>query len=148
MKAKLLCLLIVVAITGCGKKTWQKVDNDNPAFHPNVVFREYEDLRSPKFRQLVEKYQIDTVFHGETDEFRRILLLIHWIKSVITINDFGDPYPGDGDVEAILMKLCKAGLSLRPFHDRANAIMNAYGYVTRTLGAGPGVKEALTGTMG
>lgn len=149
MKAKLLCLLIVVAITGCGKKTWQKVDTDNPAFHPNVVFREYEDLRSPKFRQLVEKYQLDTVFHGETDEFRRILLLRHWIKSVITINDFGDPYPGDGDVEAILDEALQGqGYHCGHFMIVQNAIMNAYGYVTRTLGAGPGVKGGPDGHHG
>ena len=33
-----------------------------------------EDLTNPGFRHLIEKYQLDTIFHGETDEFKRILI--------------------------------------------------------------------------
>jgi hypothetical protein len=89
---------------------------------------------------MIEKYQLDTVFHGETDEFKRILLLRHWIKTVIKINDFGDPYPGKGYAEGILDAALKGqGFHCGHFMTVQNAIMNAYGYVTRNLGAGPGV---------
>ena len=110
----------------------------NPAFIPNTVFVSHEDLASPKFAALKEKYQLDTIFHGETDEFKRILLLRNWIRSKIRIDDIG-PYPGDGSAESIL----DYGLKGYGFHCGhymlvQNAIMNAYGYVTRCLGAGPG----------
>ena len=100
-----------------------------------------EDLTNPGFRHLIEKYQLDTVFHGETDEFRRILLLRHWIKSVIRIEDFSPHYSGEGYAERILDAALEGeGFHCGHFMVVQNAILNAYGYVTRALGAGPGVQ--------
>jgi hypothetical protein len=109
----------------------------------------YEDLSSPKFKALKERYQLDTIFHGETDEFKRILLLRDWIRSVISINDFSDSYPGDSYAQGILDAALKGhGFHCGHFMIVQNAVMNAYGYVTRCLGSGPGVKGGLDGHHG
>ncbi|HOO99701.1 MAG TPA: hypothetical protein P5180_01615 [Bacteroidales bacterium] len=94
MKTNLVVLLVFVILSGCGKRTYQNVEVDNPPYHPNTIFQDYEDLTSPGFSHMVEKFQLDTIFHGETDEFKRILLLRHWIKSVIKISDFEKSHPG------------------------------------------------------
>jgi len=141
--------VIGIVIAGCGRRQYISVNVENPEFKPNTVFNGTEDLTSPKFSHLIEKYQLDTIFHGETDEFKRILLLRHWIKSCIRIEDFGDPYPGDGNVEAMLdFALQGQGYHCGHFMKIQNAIMNSYGYVTRTLGAGPGVKGGPDGNHG
>ena len=149
MKVKCLILVFGILLTGCVKRQYIQEAVKNPPYRPNLVFRSGEDLTSPKFEHLRIKYQLDTVFHGETDEFKRILLLRHWIKSVIKINDFGDPYPGDGYAEGILDAALKGqGFHCGHFMTVQNAVMNAYGYVTRTLGAGPGVKGGPDGHHG
>ena len=61
----------------------------NPPLYKNTAFELYEALTSPKFQALKDKYQLDTVVKGETDEFKRQLLLRNWIRpnggSVITM---------------------------------------------------------------
>ena len=122
---------------------------DNPPFIENTVFSSFEDLSSPKFKALRDKYQLDTVFHGEEDEFKRMLLLRDWIRKVVQISDFEESYPGNDFAEGIL----DAALEGHGFHCGhymivQNAVMNAYGYVTRCLGAGPGVKGGPDGHHG
>jgi hypothetical protein len=145
--------LLIAAFTlfliSCSSTEYFQVEVENPEFKPNVSFKSSEDLNNPKFARLIEKYQLDTIFHGETDELKRILLLRHWIKSVVKISDFETNYPGDGDVE----KMLDAALQGQGYHcghymKMQNAIVNAYGYVTRTLGAGPGVKGGPDGHHG
>ncbi len=141
--------LFFVLVTGCKKRVYYVTEVDNPAYRPNTVFIGYEDLRSPRFEHLRRKYQLDTVFQGEQDEFRRILLLRHWIKSVIRIDDHSKHYSGDGYVEGILDAALKGeGFHCGHFMVVQNAVMNAYGYVTRCLGAGPGVKGGPDGHHG
>src|SRR5689334_4746788 len=103
---------------------------DNPAFYPDTAFVSFEDLASPKFKLLKAKYQLDTVFHGEKDELKRILLLRHWIKQHIKIDNIG-PYPDNGSAESILDEAIK-GHGFHCGHDMIvqNAVMNAYGYIT------------------
>jgi len=149
MKTKCLPALLLLLLVGCTTPEYTLVELDNPRFKPDVEFQGCEDLNHPGFQHLVEKYQLDTVFHGETDEFKRILLLRHWIRSVVSIDDHGDPYPGGGYVEGIL----DAALEGQGFHcghymKVQNGIMNAYGYVCRTLGAGPGVEGGPDGHHG
>lgn len=116
------------------------IEVENPEYRSNTVFNYYEDLNSPRFNQLISKYQLDTVFKGEEDEFQRILLLKEWIHSVMPIDNNGDPYPGDGFVERILdSALDGVGFHCGHFMRVQNAVLNAYGFVTRTIGAGPGV---------
>lgn len=141
MKVKLIILGLAVLAFSCESRQYFVAEVDNPEFKPNTAFQSMEDLTNPRFSHLIEKYQLDTIFHGETDEFRRILLLRDWIKTVIPINDHGDPYPGDGYAEGILDAALEGqGYHCGHFMTVQNGIMNAYGYVTRCLGAGPGVK--------
>jgi hypothetical protein len=150
MKVKPLFITISILLTlSCSSKEYFLVEVKNPVYKPNTVFIGSEDLTSPKFNHLIEKYQLDTIFHGETDELKRILLLRNWIKTVIKINDFGDPYPGGGYVEGILDEAIKGqGFHCGHYMKVQNGIMNAYGYVTRTLGAGAGVKGGPDGHHG
>ncbi|HJZ41743.1 MAG TPA: hypothetical protein VJ203_15350 [Bacteroidales bacterium] len=149
MKARFAVFAICMLFINCGRPTYYVVPEENPVYRANVVFNDSEDLSSPKFTHLVLKYRLDTIFHGETDEFKRILLLRHWIKTVIPINDFGDPYPGEGFTEGILDAALKGqGFHCGHYMTVQNAVMNAFGYVTRTLGAGPGVKGGPDGHHG
>lgn len=149
MKVKLFLFTFALLLWSCSSRTYYLEEVNNPVFNPNTVFNSNEDLSSPKFSHLITKYRLDTIFHGETDEFKRILLLRHWIKSVIKINDFGDPYPGDGYTEGILDAALKGqGFHCGHYMTVQNGIMNAFGYVTRTLGAGPGVKGGPDGHHG
>ncbi|HSM49118.1 MAG TPA: transglutaminase domain-containing protein [Draconibacterium sp.] len=150
MKAKqLLFVFFILLLTSCGKKEYYQVGVENTPFKPNIIFKSSEDLNNPGFSRLIEKYQLDTIFHGETDELKRILLLRQWIKSIVKIDDFGDPYPGEGNVEKMLdLAIEGQGYHCGHYMKIQNAIMNAYGYVTRTLGAGPGVQGGPDGHHG
>lgn len=150
MRLKLLIAWIVYLLaSGCrNNKPFQVVHSDNPAFISNTVFISSENLSDPKFAALKKKYQLDTIFHGETDELKRILLLRDWIHQHIKINDIG-PYPGDGSCESILDYALKgSGYHCGHFMVVQNAVMNAYGYVTRCLGAGPGGQDGKDGHHG
>ncbi|MEO8762715.1 MAG: transglutaminase domain-containing protein [Ginsengibacter sp.] len=145
MKSKLIVAIVMIMLTiSCNtKKPFHQIKTDNPDFYANTVFKSFEDLSSSKFNALKEKYQLDTIFHGEKDELKRILLLRHWIRSVISINDPG-PHPGDGSAESILDYALKGnGYHCGHFMVVQNAVMNAYGYVTRCLGAGPGGQDGV-----
>jgi hypothetical protein len=149
MKKKYWLAIAGMFLLGCMPAHYHVVQVENPDYHPNTVFLSSEDLSSPKFAHLISKYRLDTVFHGEKDEFKRILLLRHWIKSVIAIDDHGEPYPGDGYTEGILDAALKGhGFHCGHYMTVQNGIMNAFGYVTRTLGAGPGVKGGPDGHHG
>jgi len=149
MKAKFLPALLLIVVAGCNNPEYALEEVDNPRFKPNVEFQGYEDLNHPGFQVLKEKYQLDTIFHGETDEFKRILMLRHWIRSVVSIDDHGDPYPGGGYAEGILDAALEGqGFHCGHFMKVQNGIMNAYGYVSRTLGAGPGVMDGPDGHHG
>jgi len=148
MDMKVIIVVFAVLFVSCVARDYYAVHVDNPVFRPNTVFQGSEDLSSPKFSNLIIKYKLDTIFHGETDEFKRILLLRHWIKSVVAINDSG-PYPGEGNVEAMLdAALLGQRYTCGHYMVIQNAIMNAFGYVTRTMGAGPGVKGGPDGHHG
>lgn len=139
---------LVMLNFSCIAQKYHVVKVDNPPFYPNTAFQSYENLNLPKFKALKEKYQLDTIFHGETNEFKRILLLSNWIHRHIKINDIG-PYPGDGSCESILDNALKgAGYACGHFMVVQNAIMNAYGYVTRCIGAGPGGIDGKDGHHG
>jgi len=141
MKAVIVLFSLGIIAFSCESKRYLVTEVDNPVCHSMQAFQSMEDLTNPGFSHIIEKYQIDTIFHGETDEFKRILLLRHWIKSVISINDTGDPYPGGGYTEGILDEALKGqGYHCGHFMTVQNGVMNAYGYVTRALGAGPGVQ--------
>lgn len=133
-------LFIALFISGCTKREYFQVEVNNPPYFPNTVFLSREDLTSPKFNAIINKYQLDTIFHGETDEFKRIIMLRHWIKSHIKIDLQNPHYSGDGYVQGILDAALEGeGFHCGHFATVQNGILNAYGYVTRVIGAGPGV---------
>lgn len=146
-------IISMLAVLGCcvacvGKK-YKLVDMDNPVFKQNTAFKYSEDLTSDKFGHLKSKYQLDTIFKGGESEFEKILLLKEWIHTVIPIDNFGDPYPGEGYVEKTLDEaLAGTGFHCGHFMRVQNGVMNAYGYVTRTIGAGPGVAGVIDGHHG
>lgn len=144
----LIKLFLLFLVTGCDEKRFHQVQTDNPEFAPDTLFTSFEDLRSPKFAALKTRYQLDTVVGTEKAELKRILLLRHWIRSTIPINDPG-PHHGNGSAESIIDEGLKGnGFHCGHYMVVQNAVMNAYGYVTRTLGAGPGVKGGPDGHHG
>jgi hypothetical protein len=113
----------------------------NPIRRVNEVFPAYENLRHPRVQELRRKYRLDAVVAGETDEFRRILLLRQWIKSQIAIND-ANPAPARDDAFSILdAARADGGFHCAHFSLVQQAVLNAFGYVTRRLGAGPGLND-------
>lgn len=150
-KAFRLVILAACLLAGCHNKKplTAEMSASNPLMKKNTAFSGFEDLVSPKFRALREKYKIDTVFHGEQDEFRRMLLLRDWIRSIIHIADFEASYPGEGYPEMILDAALKGqGYHCGHYMIVQNAVMNSFGYVTRCLGAGPGVAGGPDGHHG
>lgn len=114
------------------------VQTGNPVFHENELFLSHEDLRSPRFGELIERYKLKRVVRGETDEFRRILLLRNWIKRSIAIEN-DNPTETKGDAFGILdAALEGGGFHCGHFMVVQNAVLNAFGYVTRCLGVGAG----------
>ena len=70
MRAKRICFFVAcLLMLGCQKKSDLTADiSGNPVRKSNKFFKSYEDLGSPKFAALREKYKIDTAFHGEQDD--------------------------------------------------------------------------------
>ncbi len=135
-------LTLSVLFFSCHKRKYTNQEVDNPVYKPNTLFQSSEDLSSPKFQHLITKYQLDTIFHGETDELKRVLLLRNWIRTVVEVENNGSPYPGGGYAEGILDAALEGqGFHCGHFMKVQNGILNAYGYVSRTLGSGPGEKD-------
>ncbi len=146
---KIITGIVVIFLAGCSDKEYYVTEVENPEYKPNKVFEAFDEMATPDTEHLITKFQIDTIFKGETDEFKRILLLRHWIKSVIAIKDYAAFYPGEGNVERILdYALQGQGYDCGYFMRVQSAIMGSFGYVTRTLGAGPGVKDVRDGHHG
>lgn len=147
-KFSILAFSFVLLFSCSTKKPFHLAPVNNPEFIPDTAFSGYENLSSPKFAALKEKYQLDTIFHGETDELKRILLLRNWIRSIIEIDNVG-PYPDNGSPESILDEALKGhGFHCGHYMIVQNAVMNAYGYVTRCIGAGEGTPDGLEGHHG
>ena len=114
---------------------------ENPRHCGNEMFRAFEDYYSPRIRRLRARYGLDAVVARETDEWKRILLLRHWIKSNIAI-DNDNPTQTRGDTFAILDAALKGGkFHCTHFSIVQHAVLNSFGYVARRLGCGPGLKD-------
>jgi len=136
---KAMIVITFMVLSACNRLPYHQSAILNPQSFPDTAFVSFEDLSSPKFEALKSKYQLDTIFHGETNELKRILLLRHWIHEKIKIDDYG-PYPGNGSVESTLDEALKGhGFHCGYFSAIQNAILNAYGYVTRRLLVDTGV---------
>jgi hypothetical protein len=145
MKGTFIAAMVIVflAVHCSPKKPFVVVQTGNPGFYADTAFVAFEELTNPKFAALKEKYQLDTIFHGETRELNRILLVRNWINTHIKIDNAG-PYPGDGSVESILDEALKGhGFHCGHYSAVQNALLNAYGYVSRCLLADVGVPVGL-----
>lgn len=110
----------------------------NPEYRSNELFRAYDSYYNPRIKQLRERYGLDQVVAGETDEWRRILLLRRWIHANIRI-DNDNPTPTRGDAFAILdAALQGGGFHCAHFSIVLEGVLNSFGYLTRRLGCGPG----------
>ena len=113
----------------------------NPEYRGNELFRAYENYSHPRVKRLRKRYKLDAVVAGETDEWRRILRLRHWIHTHIPIENH-HPTPAKPEVFDILDKALKGGaFHCAHFSIVQHAVLNSFGYVTRRLGCGPGLKE-------
>ena len=114
---------------------------ENPRYCGNELFRAFENYSSPRIGQLRSRYGLDAIVAGESDEWKRILLLRHWIRSNIAIEN-DNPTQTRGDTFAILDAALKGGkFHCTHFSIVQHAVLNSYGYVTRRLGCGPGLKD-------
>ncbi len=139
----------VVALTCCvipaahsqGAGRFVVRSDGNPQMRLNELFPAYESYHSPRVIRLRERYGLDKVVAGETDELKRILLLRHWIATHIRIDD-ANPTPVREDAFAILDAALKGGgFHCAHFRIVQHAVLNSFGYVARTLGCGPGLPE-------
>jgi Transglutaminase-like superfamily len=113
----------------------------NPPYYGNELFRAFENYYSPRIRALRKRYGLDAVVAAQRDEWKRILLLRHWIKTHIAI-DNEHPTQTRGDTFAILDAALKGGkFHCTHFSIVQHAVLNSFGYVTRRLGCGPGLKD-------
>ena len=93
---KKLMVMIVAFVSLAGLELWAVsgevgsyvvLSVKNPEYHPNELFRAFEDFHNPRIRKLRARYGLDEVLVGETDEWKRILLLRHWLWSNIRIDN-------------------------------------------------------------
>jgi len=115
-------------------------DVDNPEFHYNELFPAFEDYYSPRIWELRRRYNLDAVVEGETDEFKRIILLRNWVYSTIEKSDY-NPNVIRLETFAILdaaMKGCRFHCTHTSIIQ--HAVLNSYGYIARRLGCGAGLK--------
>jgi hypothetical protein len=117
-----------------------QVKQDNPDFHSNELFQAYENFYSPRIALLKSKYKLDDIVKDETDEWKRILLLRHWLAEQAQIGNPVTKMDENPDAFDVLDATLKGDkLVCTHFSVAQHAILNSFGYVTRRLGAGPGV---------
>jgi hypothetical protein len=145
-----LCAAVFILIGGlrAAEGKYVVAGTQNPAYRANTVFAAPEDLASPRFAGLAERYGLNEAVKGETDEFRRILILRHWLNRRLVV-DRSRPAV-EGDALRILEEGPKGGrYSCGHFESAQNAVLNAMGYVTRCVMSGPDGREPeLTGHHG
>jgi hypothetical protein len=147
MKSKIILLVIPgLLILSCTTTRFHETKVDNPVFVANTAFKSYEDSSFPKFHALKLKYQLDTVFHGEKDEFKRILLLRHWIKKTIPLGvpPSGAPETAEGILDSSLNGMTFWCSYFMVVH---NEVMAAWGFPSRVINIGEGVLN-LPGQIG
>ncbi|MEJ2702570.1 MAG: transglutaminase-like domain-containing protein [Sedimentisphaerales bacterium] len=143
LRIGVMSVLFVLSLTAFAKAVGRfvVVPVENPRYCGNELFRGFENYYSPRIRDLRERYGLDAVVAGQKDEWKRILLLRHWIKSHIAI-DNENPTQTRGDTFGILDAALKGGkFHCTHFSIVQHAVLNSFGYVTRRLGCGPGLKD-------
>jgi len=139
------CLIVLTLARVLGA---EGADVKNPGYRPNTIFSKSEDLASPRFKGLREKYKLDDVVRGEKDEFRRIIKLRHWLHEHVVV-DRSKPVVGE-EALVMLAESPKGGrYSCGHFMKMQNAVLNVMGHVSRCIFAAAGEKEKrLSGAHG
>lgn len=139
--ARAACIVCLVAVMS-GGESFRVVAQDNPRLSINEMAFASEDLRSPRFAELRARFAIDDAVRGVDGEFARILALRHWIAGRIRIEDDNPTGIPRQDAWDILVA-AEAGGGFHCAHFRLvqQAVLSAYGHVTRCLGAGDGRRE-------
>jgi hypothetical protein len=119
---------------------WRAAPVENPVFRGSSLFFSFEDLRSARLARIRSRHALDDVMSGETDELRRIFLLRQWLFRRVVVDPSRPAAWADGDT---MLEAAPRGGAYHCGHFMVmqHAIMNACGYVTRCLGAGPGGRE-------
>lgn len=141
--AAFLSLILLSTGLQAGQATdhYEVLPPTGPQYRENQLFMAFEAYESPRVKRLRERYALDKVVAGEAGEWKRILLLRHWIKSHIEIND-DNPTETRGDAFGILDAALKGGgFHCAHFSIVQHAVLNSFGYVARRLGCGPGLPE-------
>jgi hypothetical protein len=141
MKNQILLLSVIWLFAGCSNtEPFHQQPVNNPEFIPNKLFVNYQDSSYPMFRNIREKYRLDTIFHDENDEFKRILLLRHWIKKSIPLTPDGIVLKSeDNSAETILDDALKGNsFHCAYFMIVHTEVMNACGYSARVINADEG----------
>ena len=147
---RICCLWLFLLMLGAPAiaEEYAVVPMKNPEYRPNKLFSPAEDLTSSRFKGLREKYKLDDAVKGETDEFKRILLLRHWLRKHVVV-DRRKPAVAR-DALRMLEESPKGGAyHCGHFDKMQNAVLNSMGCVTRIIFAGAGAKERrLSGSHG
>jgi hypothetical protein len=142
--------MLLRALLALAPAGWFAPQAENPAFRPNTAFDSHEDLSSPKYAEFLRKYPIEEAVRGETDEFKRILLLRSWLHRRVRV-DRSQPERKADDALDTLDEGPKGGnFHCAHLSVALNPVLNAMGHVSRLVFAGAGEKEPerLSGSHG
>ena len=142
MRHLLLGLVLMATLTTAEAERFRLVPQANAPLAVNELFIAQEDLRSPRFAALRERFRLDEAVRGVDGEFARILALRHWLKGRIAIENDNPTAVAHMDAWDILVA-AEAGGRFHCAHFRLvqQAVLSAYGHVTRCLGVGDGRLE-------
>ncbi len=122
----------------------------NPVRRPDKVFSSHEDLAHPKFEEFRRKYGLEEAVKGESDEFKRILLLRHWLYRRVVVDKSRPATP-----EPDAVRTLEEGPGGGAYHCghmcvALNPVLNSMGHLSRIVFAGAGEKEPrqLSGSHG
>ena len=109
-----------------------RAEVSGPEVHLPEVFHGFEDYYNPRLKRLRKKYGIDGAVEGESNEFRKIIKLRHWVHSQWPIDN---SQSFSGDALAILEK-ARTGAGFHCAHCMVvqEAVLSAFGLVARCLG--------------
>ena len=138
---KIAAMLLLIFALCSAMREGRTSASENPVFRGNEIFPAYEEYHHPRVQRLRQSYGLDRVVAGENDEFKRILLLRHWIHTTMGIDD-AHPTPVKFETFAILDAALAGGkFNCTHFSIVQQAVLNSYGYITRRMGIGPGLPE-------
>lgn len=138
--ALVVCVALFLPLSPLSAGDLQVVDVQNPVFIPNTLFTGFEDLSSPRFDGLRDRYGLEEAVDGATDEFRRILLLRHWLHEHVNVVKTEPAVEGD-PLDMLAAAPDGGAYSCGHMMAMQQTVLSAMGHVTRSLFCGSGMKE-------